>query len=187
MRWILLLVLMGCMPRVTEFRYSGSSAAAPFPLVEYSIYLDKNFGELDKIEIEKGICQWNYALNGYVKMEIVDSNFDMEVEVLRGMGEGDWLILKVGSDGVSDGTLGYVDHVGGNIVHIVRDRVENDWVSGIVMHEIGHLLGVRHDQVYLMQEKYKWAEFRCIDYGTMELVSKEIGIGIEQLNYCQYY
>lgn len=188
--WFLLILVLGCASVPRDFRYVSLGASASQPQQEHYIYLDKNFGEMDRLSIGDAVRQWNYALNGHVKITIVDTAFDMEVEKIQGMGASDWMILKIDSSNgmvVDDRMLAYVDKVGGRKMWIIRDRIQNEWVGGIVMHEMGHLLGIQHDDVYLMQKSYKWAEFRCIDYGTARLAARQLGLNIKQLNYCIYY
>ena len=69
---------------------------------------------------------------------------------------------------------------------IVRDRLRNEWVTGVVLHELAHMLGAEHDEVYLMQPHFKWEDYRCVDKWTMMQVAKYQHISMGSLNYCQY-
>ena len=157
-----------------------------------NIWVDKNFGEADKDSISRGIDQWNYALNGYIRLNIVSLDFDMEPEVLKKvMQYHGWLFLKISSD--SDfisveqrRTLAFVNSIGGNIIYYIRDRIVNEGMYGITMHETGHLLGAYHSPGYLMDPYYSINQYRCVDKGTMVQITSRWHLDMKRINYCEY-
>jgi hypothetical protein len=188
---IMMIGLVGCLGHPTEsFHYVGNGGYSPVALKEYKVLLDDEFGEADKLLIEDAILQWNYALNGHIRIVLEEVKFSMH----RVAGRDEWIILKIDSnnilvtDSVSGGhyTLAWVNAIGGNYMWLIRDRLRNDSITGVVMHEIGHLLGARHDDVYLMSAYYNWSSYRCIDYEALRRVAEYQHISIGGLNYCVY-
>jgi hypothetical protein len=199
LRFLVLAILVsGCsflmgVREAPPYYYVKAGSYSPIALREIDIWVDRDFGGADRISITDAIIQWNFALNGYVKLKVISYDFDMQEEVLeKVMHGGGWLILKIDSrnamvhDSDKAMTLAFADSIGGNRLYIIRDRIDNAWVTGIVMHEIGHLLGARHDKAYLMQPHYHWGESRCVDYGSLVLVAAYQHLPIERLNYCVY-
>lgn len=159
---------------------------------EMRVYVDVDFGDFDRMEIKKGIDAWNYGMNGVVKMRVVMWNFDMEEDVLRAAlrGEvvvmmkirGDSQLIREGKDGKV--VLAFCDKVGGHFIYVVRNRIENEDMRGIVMHEFGHIMGSFHTAHGLMQAGYEREEYLCIDRFTMTEVAKFRGIELSRLNWC---
>lgn len=156
------------------------------------IWVDKNFGNLDQLSIDDAIHQWNYALNGYIKLIVVDTHFDMEINKIeeRNRTNG-WFFLKIDSKNTmipstEEGykTIGFCDRIGGKFMYIVRDRLSNEEVFGVVLHEAGHLGGVDHVGEDLMYKHYSLAGYQCIDYETIKAVSLYQGLPVNELNYC---
>lgn len=177
------------------YHYVNVGAGPTVPLKVIPIWIDANFGQADQLAIDDAIMQWNYALNGFVRLEVRSTRFDMELNVLETvMKGGGWLILKIDSHSefVHDDplhrhfTLGFANAIGGNRVYLIRDRIQNEWVTGLMLHEMGHLLGAIHDGHDLMQPNYKWEDFRCIDSEALTQVANYQHIPAGRLNYCEY-
>lgn len=154
--------------------------------IEHKIYIDKEFSLEERVEIKQAIREWNYAMNGAIILSVESEEFGMEVSTIK---EGGWFILKTDSirksreDSEGHYVLGYVNKIGGNYLSIVSDRVK--WnLKMIVMHEIGHLLGIKHTWRGLMLSEFIGEEFKCIDKVTMVEFGKIYDIGIERLRYC---
>jgi hypothetical protein len=180
-------------PKLGVYSYSHKARYTGTPVREIPIWIDKNFGEADKVEIDKAIDAWNFAMNGYVILKVVDTHFDMEVsKIVEQVNKGGWLFMKVDStnkmippqDEKGYWTIGFTEQLGGHHMYLVRDRIGNDDVFGITMHEIGHLMGSPHVGQRLMYPHYTRARFQCIDYATQVKVAKFFDIPLEGLNYC---
>lgn len=180
-------------PPVMPFHYVHRVGAV-YPVKTIPIYIDNTFGEQDKLMIEDAVSQWNFALNGYIKLYVKDDHFDMNVEVLNEVvnkGNG-WLFLRINHDStfVHDEkgftTLAFVNEVGGNRCYFIRDRLNSEMMTGVALHEMGHLLGAQHDNVYLMRPHYDWAGYRCVDQEALKRVADYQNLPMDHLNYCEY-
>ena len=194
---VVMIGIWGCLhvltaPKEGLFHYTNREAYNGEPLKIIKIRIDKNFGEADQISIDRAISSWNYAMNGYVNLEVVDNRFDVDKYVIDQSGKN-WLFIKINSENVlipkqkDDGyvTLAFVNNIGGEYLYVIRDRLTNDSVYGIMLHEIGHLMGAKHVGERLMYPHYNKATYQCIDYETMIAISEQWGISIDKLNYCK--
>lgn len=180
-------------PKLGVYSYTHKDKYEGTPVREIPIWIDKNFGEADKVEIDKAVDAWNFAMNGYVVLKVVDTHFDMEVpKIVDQVNRGGWLFMRITSDSKmvpaqnekGYWTIGFVERIGGHHLYLVRDRLGNDDVFGVTLHEIGHLMGSPHTGRRLMYPHYTRARFRCIDYASMKKVSEFFDIDLAGLNYC---
>lgn len=185
MKLILVLLMFIVCCGAKEKRYTTNDKMSEIRQIE--VRVDKMFTDKDKVSIDKAINQWNTALNGSVVIKVVDNNFNMDLgvmeEVLKNKG---LLILKLRSDSTliiedKGRTLAFTDKIGGNILYVIEDRVKDD-LEGIVMHEMGHIMGVTHKGSGLMQPSYMKEDYRCIDKVTIEEVERVTGV--RGMNYC---
>jgi len=193
--WLVLISLLcscifigGVHPYIYTEREYHSSVTREIP-----IWVDRDFGAGDGVEIFKAISAWNYVLNGYIHLRVVDMSFDMEVSKIKEqIREGGWLIMKTNSgnrmipvaSNSENRIIGWSDHVGGNRIWLIRDRMFNDDVFGICLHEMGHLLGSRHVGHRLMDPIYTRDKFSCVDVDSMESVARYNHLPADRLNYC---
>ena len=191
----LALVFVGCytMPQFTYTHapiYQGQSKVI-------EVFVDKQFSDDDKVSISNALNDWNYALNGYERFQIVLLDFDMVVSDIRRAERG-VLILRIDSrsrfipKSDVDGTVvdAFTDKIGGHLIYVVRDRISGQTVlENVLRHEIGHTLRTRHimDSKSLMNPVLSPVYSRCIDYATMKSVAKEQGLNISHLRYCRYW
>ena len=198
---LLLGSLAGCLeslPQTTSFVYINSlQAPASVPRRVVRIWIDTNFGQGDLVSIEDALNQWSYALHGYLEFKIESTSFDMEDDVLRRVAAGEgWVFLKIDSTNEMVGhqdhgrskVLAFTEKIGGNHLYVVRDRIRNDFMTGIIMHEIGHLLGAEHQngEDNLMYPSFRLNNSRCIDKSTLEQVARYQNLPMAGLNYCVY-
>lgn len=180
-------------PKLGEFSYIHAVPYTGPAYREIPIWIDREFGEGDKVEIDRAVDSWNFAMNGYVKLTVVDTQFNMEVEkIVEQVNKGGWLFMKIHSTNKmvpsqsekGYWTIGFCEQIGGHHMYLVRDRLANEDVYGVTLHEIGHLMGSGHVGQRLMYPHYSRARFQCIDYATMEKVSKFFDVPLSGLNYC---
>lgn len=189
--------IVGCatlsQPRMGRYYYTQRALNQSQPVRVIPIWIDKDFGEADKVAIDDAVQAWNYAMNGYVRLKVVDTAFDMEVDkIVSQVKQNGWLFMKIKSDNkmIPDQkekgfwTIGFVERIGGNHMYLVRDRLANEDVFGVTLHEIGHLMGSGHTGERLMYPHYTRARFQCIDYVTIKTVAGYFNLPLENLNYC---
>jgi hypothetical protein len=179
-------------PLLGQYDYIHAPPYAGMPNREIPIWISHDIGAADQIEISKAVEQWNFVLNGYVHLSIVDTHFDMEVsKITESVKQGGWLIMQI--DGHSSlipiakpglWVLAFVDRIGGSHMFLVRERFGNEDLFGITMHEIGHLLGSPHLGHKLMYPTFSKYRYQCVDFETAAAVAEHQGIRPEDLNYC---
>ena len=180
-------------PILGRYKYTANDQrAAVVPKRVIPIWIDKNFGAADQVAIDDAIRQWNYAMNGYVRLEVVDTSFDMEIpKIVDQVNRGGWLFMRINHDNSivpenSKGywTIGFTERIGGHHLYLVRDRLGNDDVFGVTLHEIGHLMGSDHVGIRLMYPHYTRARFQCIDWETIRAVAVYWELDPANLNFC---
>ena len=100
---------------------------------------------------------------------------------------GGLLVLRISSGSTliaieDKKTLAFTDKIGGNVVYVVSDRIESLDMEGVVMHEMGHIFGIRHRVRGLMQPSYVRKEYGCIDKEAVEELERVMGV--RGMNYC---
>ena len=155
------------------------------------IWIDYKFSIREQVFIREALAQWNRSLNGFMSLEIVDSQYDMDITVLRNLQKsGGWIFFKVGLDNpivIQHDYLAWANAIGGNYIYVVTDRLKEEWYVGVMLHEVGHLLGARHISGTLMEARYNWLHGRCVDYATLSQVGEHYHTSIINMNYCVYY
>ncbi len=145
------------------------------------IQVDGDFGEADKMSIDEAVDQWNYVLNGYIVLKVYNWNYVRGSEKIE---PGEFLIIKIGEPYMKDNKLAYADRIGGNVIFVLRDKLNNEDISYLMLHEIGHLLGAGHLGERLMSTGYEQERYKCVDYLTMKQVADKWNLPIDKLNYC---
>lgn len=196
-------ILCSCsiLPHSSQFQYVKSThAAVDPPGIIQKIWIDNSFGDADAVEIQAGLDRWTFALNGYMTFEtqefdVVNSSLEPYQECFEGKA---WCFIKInhtsnmliGRDHPEAGThvLAFCDRIGGHLLYYVRDRVDNNQMKGLTMHEIGHLLGAHHidEDSDLMAPMFTIQNTQCIDQHTLEQVAVWNHFPIDNMNYCVY-
>src|SRR5271166_5368407 len=93
---VLVLADCGAAP-LLNFHYTNNVATA-YPYKTINIWVDKDFGEADRVSIDDAIMQWNYALNGSIVLKVNSYEFEMTnndvLNEVKVKGNG-WLFLKI--------------------------------------------------------------------------------------------
>ncbi len=186
---IFILLLLGCANNSTYIQTKLSSSST-----EINVYVDKDFDPIDDEQILEGITQWNYVLNDFIYLNIVDWNYDAwhEKQIEKPMGDG-FYVVKIFSDGKissPDAYLAFADDIGGQIIYIVLDRVKPETIQFLILHEIGHLLGAKHQGFFLMHPFYNQNRYKCIDEGVVRQVGTYLNLDWTMLKWCvngKYY
>ncbi len=196
-----LVIGCGAAPKL-EATYTNHPVYVGDPHRRIPIYLDKEFTAQDKLSIDDAVRSWNYALDGQIVLRVIDYSFDMEIDKLQtAQAQNAWLILKIDSNnfaipevkcdkkpGVScNRTVAWCDHIGGNVIKVIRDRLKSEDITPVVMHEMGHALFVEHNMEEpnsLMSPVYTRAAYLCIDKYTITQVAIHYGLNTMDLNWC---
>jgi hypothetical protein len=186
---------MSCAPTL-NYRYINSPNIKETNSKVIPIWIDTRFSKEDGKNIKEGLSQWELALNGYIKFNIVSTKFNMEDAPLKLANNGKaWIFIKIDSSNpilktskvFTNLTLSFTDDLGGHYVYMIRDRFDDNWTKGLVMHEVGHLLGAADDHGNdLMNATYHLEDTECIDKTTLTQVANYQHLPIQNLNYCIY-
>jgi hypothetical protein len=156
-----------------------------------ALYVDRDFSPNERDHIVSAFRQWNYALNGFVQFQArllpQDPTPDMLAQIRR---SGGWVVARVDSrhpiahQGEGLHALAVTTGNRGGFVYVISDRIGNRDLTGVVMHEFGHVLGAGHDGYGLMAPVYNAAMGRCIDHDAVSLVAQAQRLPVNQLNWC---
>lgn len=188
-----------------QYKYIYTSKTNPNIKPKYiiPIFVDKNFSNQDKMNIDNAINQWNYVLNGQMILQVLSYEFDMQPNlIIEIQNRNGFLLLKVDRntpnipDSMSENkckqithckyTLAWADKIGGNVIKVVRDRINEDDLQYLILHEIGHLLYLTHvnNKESLMYSSYTKYGYLCVDQDSASKVANNYGLDIKQMNYC---
>lgn len=166
----------------------------------FPVYLDKDLTKVEKSTIEQVIAEWNYVLNGYMKIQVMSSNVDHNsidslVDTAKQIFETNdgIMLLSVQHDNellpmqVDDSTLAFVNGLGdrGYILVVLNDRLGTKSLHKILLHEFGHLMGAGHVMTEsLMYPAYGHLQKDCVDKITASQVATYRHLDLNHLNYC---
>ena len=189
------------LPHSSQFTYVKSSHQREDPpTIVQKIWIDNAFGESDMVEIQAAMDRWTYALNGYMTFEmeefdVINGSLQPYRECFNGKA---WCFMKInhtssmliGQDHSETGihVLAFTDRVGGHLLYVVRDRIMNEQMKGLMMHEVGHLLGANHidEDSDLMAPIFTNENTQCVDKHTLEQVAQFEHFPVNNMNYCIY-
>jgi hypothetical protein len=158
-----------------------------------NLYVDHDFDPRERDRIVSALRQWNHVLNGMIRLEAKLLPQDVSAADLQRLKRsGGWLVLRVDSrhriahSGEGKDALAVtVGGTGGGVVYVISDRIGGRDLSGVVMHEFGHVLGAGHGQRGLMAPVYSLDGARCIDYAAVSLVAQAQRLPVNSMNWCE--
>jgi hypothetical protein len=155
------------------------------------LFVDPDFSPYERDRIISAMRQWNYVMNGFVRFEarlLPENPPSMMLAQIRR--SGGWVVARVDSrhpiaqHGEGMHALAVTTGNRGGFVYVISDRIGNRDLSGVVMHEFGHVLGAGHDSWGLMAPVYNAAMGRCIDHDAVSLVAQAQRLPVNALNWC---
>lgn len=184
---------------VASLRGSGPGYTRNNPSVQQgellAIRLGAGFEIGERAKILRAVNEWNHALNGLVRLEIVPPPGDA-VPMQAGTGSPFgrvWTIMPVRGTASTRGQL--TSHAlavtqplpsGGGLVVVHVDRLGNRDIGGVLRHEIGHMLGLGHEPgSKLMSTYYVGDNQQCIDKATVAALATSRKLPLSSFNWCE--
>lgn len=166
-------------------RHGGSPRVVP-------VWIDPNFTQSERAQMLSAIEEWNAALNGVARIDVVASPEG------RGANQS-WLIRKApGKEGVRElgrrtQSLGSVQGMplGGGVLLIFPDaraylQQHSLSLRDVMMREIGHLMGLRHlEHEELLAQDYAPGDLGCVNEATATAVAAILKVPAAALNWCE--
>jgi Matrixin len=185
-------MLIGC---TSMWSYHDATAPAIYHPTIIPVWVDRDFKQSDREAIAKATDEWNFVLNGQVKL-VFSGYFQSDKEAME-LFEG---ALKTGlgiiitnstsedldDDGELNGVLAFIPGTMAHHMTVVKDHIGNRELKDIVLHEFGHMLGADHTMFSsLMYPAYSNKQYPCVDKATAMQVAEVLDLNIETLRYCK--
>jgi hypothetical protein len=168
----------------SSLRYTNHTPSATAAEV-ISLRITGPFESYDRAKILRAVNEWNVALNGVVRFEIVP---DGAVAATT----KPWMIVATRGGapspafrGVATLAFTYAIPNAGGVMGIYLDRIGSRDLGGAVMHELGHVLGLGHGDRGLMAAYYHPTDQQCVDRTTITAVAAKRRLPANQLNWCE--
>jgi hypothetical protein len=169
-------------------RYTNHRSAAAVEEI-VPLRITGAFSPGDRAKILRAVNEWNVALNGFVRFTIVDAS---STPVANRHQSRLWSIMAADGVGprISRGPMIALAHTqalpgAGGLMIVHLDRVGTRDLGSVVMHELGHVLGVGHGEKGLMAAHYHPADQQCVDKATVAAVAARRRLPMGQLNWCE--
>ena len=190
----LIVSLSGCVISLPHYTYTRNPINETVGTI-IPVYIDTSFSARDQVSIDNALNDWNYALNNYIRFQVVSTTFDMEPSDIARIRETSALvILKIDSSSYmipisKPGTTVMAFTTPQRLVYVIRDRFDDQQqLEEVVRHELSHALGAGHSIRcdVLMSVIFNRDYEQCVDYDAIEKVAKAWRLPVNRLNYCSY-
>lgn len=185
---------LGCGPSMWEYHRGVKSPVINHPDT-IPVWVDKNFNQANKEAIARSIDEWNFVLNGQIRLSLADTfdgkedglqYFHRALETNQGV-----VILNLSSDdeeidNVPASVLAFVPGVDAHVMFVIRNHIGGRELKDIVLHEFGHILGASHTIFpSLMYPAYSSKQYPCVDKITAMQIAEAQELDVETLRYCR--
>ena len=179
-------------PREYRPYYRYTNHAAPYAQgFVIPVYVDRDFSEHERDSIDSALREWNTALNGFLEFRPSLLPPNPNSQLLMRLRQTSWIIAKVDSSHPSarngqalQAMAMTVGRAGGGFVYVISDRFSIRDLHGVMLHELGHVLGAGHDpDGELMGPVYNRAN-QCVDRGAVAMVARAKRLPVHQMNWC---
>lgn len=157
-----------------------------------TLRVDYKFDASEQFKLLRAIEEWNYVLNGHIRFDVdpVSLGAAAQQATVTTRNPNTWTIShgegqaqRRGSADVAAATLALPS--GGGVMILFDDAIGHADLGNIVMHELGHVLGLQHDRTSrLMSVNYLGDRQGCIDEATVRTLAALRGLPIDELNWC---
>jgi hypothetical protein len=168
------------MPRRDDVHYTRHAATTTRAEI-VSLRINGPFVLGDRAKVFRAVNEWNQALNGFVRFEIVPEGGPPPA------GKTWTIVASHDNPPAARSALAFTYALpnGGGLMAVYLDRVGTRDLGGVVMHELGHVLGLGHDSGGLMATHYHPTAQQCVDKAAVEAVAARRGLPLGQLNWCE--
>lgn len=123
---------------------------------------------------EEAVAMWDRALERWIRVRVSSRD---------GLGDCDVRVTVVDPREHPGNALGWTRCVGCREVFLARGKYERD-VRGVLLHELGHVLGAQHVPGTLMNATYDRHVYECPDAATVAQVAAWHRVDIDLLSWC---
>jgi hypothetical protein len=144
--------------------------------IHTTIYIDRNFYDYEQEIIITAAIKWSKATNHIVEYDVVQLPTNEKIDAENGL-----FMVKVSPDSpeiiVMDNvknniTLGYYDtKYGLSTISLVTDRLNDYTYEQVVLHELGHSLGLQH---LVGANGFNTLMYPTIDIGSETITEKDL-------------
>jgi len=157
---------------------SSAAHAADLPATIETVVIG-SFSADDRARIAQALDEWNRALNGVARFAPAADTNSRRV----------WAITAIAQSPVQNRreTLAEVKGLptGGGLLLVYLDRLRGKNLDGIMLHELGHVLGLQHEgNRGLMAAEYNPHDQKCVDYSAMAQLAALYGLPLQKLRWC---